>query len=394
MFFSIAKESDARFPNHYQINHAWFNSDAGWHRLDQQTFYKGYADCADMVSVASNFDQAGSYTGNYAVIKFTPEKIIVRHSRNRSFELWHNDTCVTNLPGVPDVKNIWASHEVHVLSDWTQTLHRIHTDRSVLPGTLSWDQARDQVIDILDHSVRDFFANNQAHMHLYYSGGVDTLLLYSLLIRHRQPFELITGTHYEQDDFVSTNQENLNCFWNYKQIHHWREPTWLATGSHGDEYLLRGPEVIAMLTSWHNINFTEVMADCSNHYHARYFAKHPKLWQDHWANRHKFQDQYPTLEQMHAHIIDFLLNDYQYRHLGNTLTWTPLKNINLVRTLLQVNIHELVPQFTNAELTQQLIAQTDAKLLESLSRYKNCNSTENVPVLKKYHAINKLASTN
>ena len=385
MFFSITQEPDSRFPNHHKLHHAWFNSDAGWHCVDQHTFYKGYADTADMATVVRNFDQAGSHTGNYAVIRFDRDKILLRHNRNRSFKLWHNNSCVTNLPGIADVKTVWASHEVHVMADWTQTLHRIETDNQVLENSLTWDQAQDQVRDILDHAVRDFFANNSPRMRLYYSGGVDTLLLYSLLMRHGQPFDLITYTHYEQDEFVSRNQENLNSFWNYKQIHHWREPAWLATGSHGDEYLLRGPEVIAMLTSWHDINFAEVMADCDDHYHARYFAKHETLWQDHWNRRHQFQDRYPSQHQLHAYIIDFLLNDYQYLHLGNTLTWTPYRNINLVRTLLQVDIHELMPQFTNAALTQQLIAHTDPALLQALSRFKNWNSTENIGFLEKYH---------
>lgn len=385
MFFSITKEPDARFPNHHWINHAWFNSDAGWQCLDENTFYKGYADRANMSVVAGNFDQAGTYTGNFATIKFSNEKIVVRHNRNRSFELWHTESCVTNLPGIDNTKNIWASHEVHVMSDWTQTLHRIHTDNEVVAQTLTWAQAQNQILETLDGTVRDFFLNNSAHMRLYYSGGVDTLLLYSLLVRHAQKFDLITYTHYEQDEFVSVNQENLNFFWNYQQMHHWKQPTWLATGSHGDEYLLRGPEIIAKLTSWHDINFAEVMADSADHYHARYFAKHASLWQDHWDNRHQFQDQFPTQERLHEHVLDFLLNDYQYLHLGNTLTWTPLRDINLVRILLQVDVMELMPQFTNAEMTKQLIACTDANLLSSLSRYKNWNSTENVVKLEKYH---------
>jgi hypothetical protein len=222
-------------------------------------------------------------------------------------------------------------------------------------------------------------------MRLYYSGGVDTLLLYSLLTHHAQSFELITYTHYEQDEFTSCNQENLNYFWNYKQIHHWIEPAWLATGSHGDEYLLRGPEVIAQLTSWHDINFAEVMADSADHYHGPYFAKQADLWHRAWQDRHKFQDQLPTLEHLHTYVINFLLNDYQYLHLGNTMTWTPFKNINLARTLLQCDINQLLPQFTNAALSQQLIARTDPELLTSLSRYKNHNATENVLELVKYH---------
>jgi len=390
MFFSITKEPDLRFPNHHRIHHAWFNCDNGWSHARGCVFYKGYADTASLDRVACDFDLAGTHTGNYAIIHYTADKIILRHNRNRGFELWHNDYCVTNLPGIDQAKNIWASHEVHVLANWTQTLHRVDTDDLAIPGSLSWTQAQNLVLQILDQDVKNFFAHNRASMKLYYSGGVDTLLLYSLLAWHDQDFELITYTHYEQDEFVGRNQENLNFFWNYKQMHHWTDPTWLATGSHGDEYLLRGPEVIAMLTSWHDINFAEVMTDSADHYHARYFAKHADLWNRAWQDRYRFQDQHPTLEHLHEHVINFLLNDYQYLHLGNTLTWTPFKNIQLVRILLQCDINELLPQFTNAALTKQLIARTDPALLDSLSRYKNWNATENVLQLVNYHARKSL----
>jgi hypothetical protein len=50
----------------------------------------------------------------------------------------------------------------------------------------------------------------------------------------------------------------------------------------------------------------------------------------------------------------------------------------------------LLPQFTNAALTKQLIARTDPVLLDSLSRYKNWNSTENVLQLVNYHARKSL----
>jgi hypothetical protein len=315
------------------------------------------------------------------MVKFDDDNIIVRHNRNRSFKLYRNAVCVTNLPTTDLIENVWVSHEIHINSTWAQSLHSIDTDNLPADTSLSVSQAIDQISNLLDTTVHDFYQHNFANIQLYYSGGIDTLLIYSLLTHNNKSFDLIPYIHYDQDYFTTKNQNALSSLWSYNQIHHWRDSAWIATGSHGDEYFLRGPEVISMITSWHDINFVEVMANNPNSYHSKYFAKYPDIWNHAWENRREFQDTYPTQQAMHQQILNFLLNDHQYWHFGNTMTWTPFKNIELVRILLQCSIEDLLPQFINAELSKQLINRSDPNLLTALSRYKNFNSSENVMLL-------------
>jgi hypothetical protein len=387
MFFSITLEPDTRFLNRRKITEQhWFNSDPGW-TWSGSFVYKGYADQISIDQIPLHFDQCNNYTGNFCVINFDRNVVTVRHNRNRSFELWHDSNTVTNLPPPQGRENIWASHEI--VLDTAQHLIPIATDNRPVTGKLTWNQALDQVLELLKQNIQEFVATNQPRLKLYLSGGIDTLMLYSLLTRLHVPFELITATHYDQDEFTTRNHEALNYFWNYKQIHHWRDAAWLATGSHGDEYFLRGPEVIAMLTSWHDIDFLKIMQANPNAYHAYYFRKYETAFKTAWDNRQSFQKQYPRIELLHAHILDFLINDYQYYHLGNTLTWTPFRNIELVRILLQVPVEELLPQFISAEFSRQIVACTDPVLLNSLSQFKNYNSTENLWVLLKTHTQNQ-----
>lgn len=386
MFFSITKEPDLRFPEQRKItDQHWFNSDPGW-TWSGSFVYKGYADQIAMDQIPLHFDQCNAYTGNFCAVNFEHNRITIRHNRNRSFELWHDDQTVTNLPPPQGRENVWASHGVVI--DSSQQLFAITTDNRPHTGSLTWNQALDRVLEVLEQNIQEFVAVNNPHIRLYLSGGIDTLMLYSLLTRLKIPFELITATHYDQDEFTTRNHEALNYFWNYSQIHHWREPAWLATGSHGDEYFLRGPEVIAMLTSWHNIDFQKIMWDNPDAYHAHYFRKYETVFKTAWDNRQSFQKQYPTVESLHAHIINFLINDYQYYHLGNTLTWTPFRNIEIVRILLQVPIIELLPQFISADFSRHIIARTDPELLKSLSQFKNYNSAENLWPLLKSHTKN------
>jgi len=76
-----------------------------------------------------------------------------------------------------------------------------------------------------------------------------------------------------------------------------------------------------------------------------------------------------------------LINDHQHWHLGHTITWTPLMNIEIVKILLQCTLEDLLPQFLDAEISKILIARYDTSLLQAISQYKNYNSGENLKYL-------------
>ena len=83
--------------------------------------------------------------------------------------------------------------------------------------------------------------------------------------------------------------------------------------------------------------------------------------------------------------MNILSNDHQHWHLGNTLTWTPFKDIEITKTLLQCPINELIPQFLDGQLSKDLIIDYNTNIIDYLSQYKNYNSNENLPKLYKYH---------
>jgi hypothetical protein len=162
-------------------------------------------------------------------------------------------------------------------------------------------------------------------------------------------------------------------------MHHWTTPTWLATGGCGDEYFLRGPEVIAMLTAWHDINFGQLLSENTQAYHYHHFNKYQDLWTDSWNNRQILQNLYSTREQLNQHIVDHLLNDHQHWHLGEVTTWTPFKNIKLVKILLQCNIQDLLPQFLDGKISRCIIEHYSPRVLDFVSTYKNYNNKEKLP---------------
>jgi hypothetical protein len=358
MFFSISKDSNSRFPNNYQVGNLWVNCDNGW-QLTPDGFYKGYAD-------------------NYCRLVITDTSIQIEHSQYRSFPLWYQDGVVTNIE--PKAHQAWTDDAISIDQQGHVTSSKIDIDLTIPAEKITTLEALDRIRQRLDLKLSQVPKN----IKLFCSGGLDTMMLYSMLAG-RHSFELVTDEHYEHDEFTDRNQELLDKFWAYNQIHHWTNPTWLATGSHGDEYFLRGPTVIGMLTAWHDINFSELLADNPDAYHYRYFNKDPDVWKTAWDNRYQLRKEYPTVELLHRQIMNILVNDYQHWHLGNTLTWTPFKDIEIARILLQLNIIDLIPQFIDGRLSKDLIIDYNDNAIDYLSQYKNYNKHENILKLYEYH---------
>lgn len=351
MFFSIGTSTDHRFPNNHQFENIWVNTDNGWHRtqnISELKLYKGYEE-------------------NYCCITVNSQGAYLEHSVPRSFPLWSSPGLISNLSCHGD--QVWADGTVGMDLQGNISFSHINLDLSVPPATLTLAQAQEHIIQQLNNSAKILIGN--PNIKLFCSGGLDTFLNYALLTYHGIDFELVHGEHYELDEFARQNQSALKSHWAYQQLHHWLDPVCLATGSCGDEYFLRGPATVSILTTWHNINFDEIISNNVNTYHYHYFKKHAKLWQDSWNTREQLQQSLPTQHDLNQKIIDILCNDHQHWHLGNTMTWTPFRNIAIAKTLLQCSIDELMPQFLDGQLTKSIITHYLPDITKFVSKYKN-----------------------
>jgi hypothetical protein len=361
MFFSICRTQDPRFPNNHKVGNLWFNCDNGWNAVAAGTWHKGYRE-------------------NYCQVELGDFGAKILHDQFRSFPLWHNHDSITNLAHRDIPTQAWADDELSMDQYGTVDAKKIRLPLQVPDKTISVAQAQDQIKALLDHSVTSFFDCHDIQPRVFVTGGVDTMLIYALLRSQHKRMDLVREFVYEQDAFVQANQSVLDGHWGYCQLHHWLAPTWLATGSHGDEYLLRGPEVIALLTAWHDIDFEKILLDRSHCYHYKYFLleKNLKIFRGYWSQRKELQSTYPTRQKLFYQVLNILVNDHQHWHLGNTLTWTPLRNIELTKILLQCNIQDLLPQFLNAQITKNLIDIYKPGLTNFLSSFKNFDNSQHL----------------
>ena len=123
----------------------------------------------------------------------------------------------------------------------------------------------------------------------------------------------------------------------------------------------------------------------TQHQQLQQHTQHQQL-QQHTQHQQTQQQPLQQLTQYYTQqILNVLLNDHQHWHLGNTLTYTPFKNIEIVKILLQCSVEDLLSQFLNGQLTKDLIARVNPAFLDFLSLYKNFNSNQNLPKLINYH---------
>lgn len=359
MFFSVAKEPDHRFQLHDKVGDWVLSHDAGWHQ-NSIGWFKGYRDADGC--------------GNWAEISWQTDRIVIEHGRYRSFPMWWDQgmSRLTNLLGTGE--QIWADRSVSIDQQGldAQLVDIIGT--TLLDKKLSLDQASDLICGNLvqkaQHLLDDYASLDKK---LFLTGGIDTLVLYSLMRYLGVKVHLVDYEYIKYDRFLDLNLDDIRTqHWGYSQIHHWDQPVILISGACGDEFLFRGPATIALWAAWHGIDLSGTISK-ANGYHVGYFkkAKNKKIFDDQWQQQEIIHAQFPTEQDLVRQILDINANDHQHWHLGNTLTWTPFLDLELTKTVLNLDHESLMRQIIDAELNRLIVRKLYQPALVLLSDHKN-----------------------
>jgi hypothetical protein len=111
------------------------------------------------------------------------------------------------------------------------------------------------------------------------------------------------------------------------------------------------------------------------------------LEQDRWKNclhhtyfsksKHQeiFQNQSPpttwSRHDMLWNLCNILANDWQHWHIGNTLTWTPLRDLRIIKLLLRLPVEQALGQIMNSDISRSLIENNCSGLSKYISDQKN-----------------------
>ena len=68
------------------------------------------------------------------------------------------------------------------------------------------------------------------------------------------------------------------------------------------------------------------------------------------------------------------LNDHQHWHLDNTLTFTPLKDLEITKIMLRMPQEDIVAQIFDGMISKELIRRNFPDLLQFVNRHKNVSN--------------------
>ena len=365
MFFSLSKDKDTRFPLHDQFGAWWFSHDDEWFTSGNEWF-KGYNH-----SVVDH----GSY------LNFILENNIIRikHDRNRACPLWWNSSTLTLTNLLGSGEQIWADDQVYLDGDTLVSQKvDVYGDISLAPMTL--DQLVEDISVNLKEKALALSTFDDLPKKLFVTGGVDTLTLLALVKNTNLDCEIVDYEHFEYDQFTNNNLTAIQeKHWAYRQIHHWRQPTTLITGGCGDEFMMRGPYAIGIWAAWHDIDLEKLLPK-STGYHVGYFSKDKNLkgFKDWFYHRAQLKAMYPTKLDLVRQLLNCNVNDHQHWHLGNTITWTPFKDLELTKMVLRLDPEVLLTQVFDANINKRLIEHLWEPGLQLLSTTKNLNNRQNL----------------
>ena len=366
MFFCISKSQQQNFCLHWTINDIHIDTDDGWQSHDSGSsvyIYKGYTDQSRLDQQLLTIDNSAS--GNFCIIKIDPQQQTIKliADRYRSFPIYfENQKAITNLK--PLCNTAWTDSIVELDFDLNVCEHKVDVIGPLDQSKISLESALTQVDSILFEKTKQFGANNDRPLKVFLSGGVDTLLVYSYLVRAGAKFELIEYNHLDHDYFWRENSHSIKKFWGYSQIHHWRHSCVLASGAPGDEFMLRSPTTANLFLSRHGTSIPQLLDQYPDCFHHLYFLqnKHTELFK---------QQQAIPQDTADWALCNIVANDWQHWHLGNTLTWTPLRDLEIFKILLRLPLEHAINQIMNSEFSRFLIERNVPGATKFLSDQKN-----------------------
>ena len=375
MFFSVSQYARSNFSNHYQFGEFFIDTDAGWQvyeSANHAVLYKGYVDSGPLVDALPLIvaQTEPKLLGNFCAFVFdtVTGTVKIKTDPYRSFPMYVDPGQeITNL--TPHACTAWTDSLIEIRKDFEIVESKFDVIGDIDSTELTTEQATEQIDAILSHKIKKFLSYNTLPIKIFLSGGVDSALVYSYIQKYTNQYEMVNYEHIDFDQFWLENSGTLKNFWGYQQIHHWQDPCVLASGSPGDEFMLRSPMTADLFLQYHGSSIPKLLSqpEWQQCLHYSYFN------QD--KNKKFFTSNHMDLNcsrgQLIHNLCNILLNDWQHWHLGNTLTWTPLRDLEIIKVLLRLPVASAVGQIMNSDISIALIEKNQPGLSAIISDQKN-----------------------
>jgi hypothetical protein len=374
MFFSISRQTKDNYSHQYLLGDFSVGTDAGWHETtvsDYNVLYKGYADSGSLQSLLPEIINSSEpqHTGNFCVLCLVGEQLLIKTDKWRSFPIYIADGQeITNLTAY--TTTAWTDSLITINPDFSYTEDKFDAIGGFDFTPLTHQEGVQSIHDILTTKTKSFLENNTLPVKAFMSGGVDSALTYSYLSKHTSDYTNVVGNYLEWDEFWMKNSGILQKNWAYKQIHHWTDDCVLTTGSPGDEFMLRSPATANMYLMTQGTSIPQLNTSEENLHYSYYGqAKHLTIFEKQERDRKKIAV-LSEYDRNYA-ICNNILNDWQHWHLGKTLTWTPLRDLRIMKILLRMPLASTTTQIMNSGISKELMDRNYPGISSAISDQKN-----------------------
>ena len=371
MFFKISNKKYDNFSNFFWFDQLCVSTDPGWTLVeDTQTkiLYKGYVDYNDISNILH--DNINNCTGNFTVFEYNKntKKLQIKTGKTRAYRIYSQPgQFITNFEKTE--YPIWSDNTLTIGQQLTIGNEYNNIIGNTDVDTLDYNGTLDYIDSILLAKTKSFLETSEFPLKVFLTGGVDCTLVYSYISKLTNDYKFITELVIEFDEFICKNLTHVRH--NVElgtQIHCWNEPCSLMSGAPGDEFLLRNPLICQIWCDYHGYDLYSHLDDHHDAYMYKFFKKHMKPFDSSSSLKHLPKDEFIR------ELCNRNVNDPQHWHLGNTLTWTPLRDLDIFKQCLALSFDDGIKQVVNGQISKDLIARNNPELLSMLSKYKNNES--------------------
>jgi len=343
MFFNIGTRPNFNFPTQVQYGNLYVGLDPGW-TIKDNVATKGLPD-------------------TYCKLIYCDNNIRIEFGDRRKFPIFYDNNNISNLI---ELDHEYKSGESKNFIKGSVTLDSNKEDVSFKKINLNDTDLFEYLYSYLDDKIKNF--DTDLPINFFPTGGADVSMLISFVLKHKKKYNLLDSEYKAMDYFTCHNRNTVGRFWAYRDIHYWREPSILLSGTHGDEMMLRNPMHAYMLGKANGEDILQDLKNNDNYYHSHYYLRNK-----HQDSYRKADDLNLSLDNVRKFILENNAFDYQYWHMGETLTWTPLNDLKITNILLNFSYSEIKNQLLDAGITKKIICRNNPVHLKLMSKNKNVN---------------------